>query len=201
MNQKSFYNLEYIIEINEKRIEEYIAAYQHMLGRFTDIIVIYSAITIFLIPICQEIFRGEISHWLLTICFTAFIILFLFSLYYAVKFIIPVDIALLASPQRYYTIMRLTYEEVFALGIQNIEEEANKLIQASYLHELEETLEINKMNFLRKSSFHLKALVLGISAAIPFLVCLGFHILKNEDKNRKIQIVDLVIRNNVSYSK
>jgi len=41
---RSFYELDYIIEISEKRLAEYTALYQKVLERFTNIILIYSAL-------------------------------------------------------------------------------------------------------------------------------------------------------------
>jgi hypothetical protein len=54
MNEKSFYNLDYIIEINEQRLNQYITAYHKVLERLTHIILVYSAIAIFLIPLIQD---------------------------------------------------------------------------------------------------------------------------------------------------
>ncbi len=44
---KSFYDLDCIIEINESRLEQYTSAYQKVLERLTNVILIYSALTIF----------------------------------------------------------------------------------------------------------------------------------------------------------
>lgn len=57
MGKLSFYDLDYIIEANEKRLEQYSSAYQKSLDKFTNILIIYSAIAIFLIPIVQTLFR------------------------------------------------------------------------------------------------------------------------------------------------
>jgi hypothetical protein len=57
----SFYDLDYIIEINEKRLEQYSGAYQKNVDRFTNILVIYSAFAIFLIPIVQSLFFTELT--------------------------------------------------------------------------------------------------------------------------------------------
>lgn len=42
--ENSFYNLDYIISLGEKRVDLYLSAYQGVLGRLTNIILIYSAI-------------------------------------------------------------------------------------------------------------------------------------------------------------
>lgn len=76
MSTKSFYDLDYIIELNEKRLDQYTSSYQKVLERLTNIILIYSAITIFLVPIVQDVFLAEIRHWVLYICFAAFAVFF-----------------------------------------------------------------------------------------------------------------------------
>src|SRR6266508_3683286 len=98
---KSFYELDYIIEINEKRIEQYLSAYQKVLERVTNIILIYSAITIFLISIIKTVFFNKDCPWFLYTCFAAFVLLFLVSLYYTVRLVIPVEIAYLTAPKKY----------------------------------------------------------------------------------------------------
>lgn len=78
MDTKSFYNLDYIIEINEKRHEQYTSAYQKVLERFTIIILIYSALTIFLIPLIKEL----LSHGNRSIYFIISFIFLQFCLLY-----------------------------------------------------------------------------------------------------------------------
>lgn len=70
---KSFYDLDYIIEINERRIEELSSNYQKVLERITNIILIYSAIAIFLVPLIQDLCWNTISHWIFTCSFIMFL--------------------------------------------------------------------------------------------------------------------------------
>jgi hypothetical protein len=106
----SFYDLDYIIEINEKRAEDYSAAYQKVQERFTNIILIYSGIAIYLVPIIQDIFPLEIKNYWLYAIFVVFLIPFCFSLYNTIRLVIPVQIADPDSPDQYYKTIRLAYE-------------------------------------------------------------------------------------------
>ncbi len=196
MSQKSFYDLEYIIEINEKRIEEYISAYQKVLERLTNIIIIYSAIAIFLVPIYQDICHFEITHWFLRMCFMIFVTLFLLSLYFTVRLIIPIEVSYLTSPRMYYETIRIQYEQ--RIG-PNRQADIIKLLQASYINELEQALEMNIRVFTRKSSFYYNALMFGLLSAIPFLICLGFHITKKEDETQKVEVVNYEKYLNLHY--
>ena len=54
MGEKSFYELDYIIEISEQRLDQYTVAYQRVLEKITHIVIVYSAITIFLIPSVRD---------------------------------------------------------------------------------------------------------------------------------------------------
>jgi hypothetical protein len=57
----SFYDLDYIIEINQKRLEEYNASLQLVLGRLTNIILIYSGLGIFLVTFIQHAIDGDLN--------------------------------------------------------------------------------------------------------------------------------------------
>lgn len=182
---KSFYDLDYIIEINEKRIEQYLTAYQKVLERFTNIILIYSAITIFLFSIIKIVLFNKDCPAFLLACFIAFIVLFTISLLYTVRFIIPIDVAYLSAPKKYYEEFRLTYEG-------NIRKRAviEKLLKASYINELEKTLNNNEQVFRRKSSFYYNALMYALFSAVPYIICIGFHISQKEDNIQKVEMIN-----------
>jgi|RhiMetdeSRZDD1v2_1073273.scaffolds.fasta_scaffold04913_3 hypothetical protein len=182
---KSFYDLDYIIEINEKRIEQYLSAYQKVLERLTNIILIYSAITIFLTSIIKIVFINKHCPTFLYPCFGAFVLLFAVSLYFTVRLIIPVDIYYLTAPRKYYEDFRLVYEEI----IQN-QTEVEKLLKASYIDELEKILGNYQQVFRRKSSFYYNALMYALLSAVPYIICIGFHISKKEENIQKVEIVN-----------
>lgn len=181
----SFYNLDYIILKIEKRLENLGSVYQKVLERFTNIILIYSAIAIFLVSIIQDIFWTRITHWLFISAFTLFSILFIISLVFTIRLLIPVEIAYLEPLQKYYSEYRLKYEKTTA-----VKEEVDKLLKASYIDELEEAIERNTAAFQRKSHFYYSALTYSLISVVPYLVCLGFHIAKKEETIQKVHIVN-----------
>jgi hypothetical protein len=180
---KSFYDLDYIIEINEDRIEQYTSAYQQVLSKLTNIILIYSAITIFLIPIIQEVFMPG-KNVLLYICFGLFTVLFFTSLVFTIKLVFPIEVAYLIEPGKYYKDYRLQYEQTMT-GQHNID----NALKASYIGELEKAVATNDRVFKRKSSFYYNALIFALASTIPFLLCLGYHVFQKDDKIQKIEIV------------
>lgn len=188
---KSFYDLDYIIEINENRVEQYTSAYQQVLSKLTNIILIYSAIAIFLIPIIQEVFTPDKS-FVLYICFAIFTGLFITSLVFAIKLVFPIQVAYLIEPEKYYKDYRLLYEQTMT-----VQKEIDNALKASYIGELEAAVAINDKVFKRKSSFYYNALIFALVSTIPFLLCLGYHIFQKDDKIQKIEIVKSKINCNL----
>jgi len=186
---KSFYNLDYIIEINEKRHEQYTSAYQKVLERFTNIILIYSAITIFLIPLIQGLIKRMIpvstNHWVFCISFGVFAFFFLISVYNTIRLIIPEEVSYLEIPKKYYT----DYLTIYETTIPD-KTEVTKLLKASYITELETAVRKNEAVFRKKSSFYYNALMFALISVVPYLVCLGFHITSKEETVQKIEIVN-----------
>lgn len=181
---KSFYDLDYIIEINEKRVDQYTAAYQQVLSKLTNIILIYSAVALFLIPIVQEVFVPGKSITLYC-CFGQFALLFIVSLLFTIKLIFPIEVAYLSEPGKYYKEYRIDREKTLS-----IQDDVDKSLKASYIIELEKAVMVNDKVFKRKSSFYYNALIFALLSTIPFLLCLGYHIFQKDEKIQKIEIVN-----------
>ena len=185
MDNNSFYSLDYIIELNEKRLEQFSEVYQKNLSRFTNILIIYSAIAVFIVQITQALFFGGHRIWLNYVCFFLFVALFLYSIVYTIKLLIPVDVAYLIEPKAYYVDFRLSYE---AEG--KGKEEADNLVKASYINELEKAVASNNSLFKRKGYFYYRALMSGLICCIPYVICLVFHFVYKADDIQKVEIVN-----------
>lgn len=184
MNKVSFYDLDYIIELNEQRLEQYSNAYQKNLDKFTNILIIYSAIAIFLIPIVQTLFLTEPRHWLHYVSFFLFLIPFFYSLVFTIRLLIPVEVAYLIEPKTYYEKFRLEYE---AEG--KSQEITDKYLKASYINELEKAVTANNFVFKRKGLFYFRALASALIASVPYLLCLAFHFSIKNDNIQKVELV------------
>jgi len=188
---KSFYDLDYIIETGEKRLEQYTSAYQQVLSRFTNIIIVYSAIGIYLVPIIQDYLQSH--DYFFSISIALFIFTLAVSVYYTIRLLIPVDIAYLQVTRTYYQDLRLKYEST-RINDQMTEdvkvfqrETINKLIKASYIDELNIGQENNRSVFSRKSSFYYNALLWGLIAIIPYILCIGNHITRRTISCKKLK--------------
>jgi hypothetical protein len=172
MNKFSFYDLDYIIDLNERRLEQYTTAYQKNLDKFTNLLIVYSAIGVFLVPVIQTLFLSGVRHWLHYASFFFFLPLFIYSVTYTIRLLIPIEVAYLIEPKIYYEKLRLQYEQ----DGKN-EELTNRYLKASYINELEKAVAANNYVFKRKGLFYYRAFSTSLMAVIPYLLCLAFHFL------------------------
>lgn len=191
--ENSFYDLDYIISLGEKRVDLYLSAYQTVLSRITNIILVYSAIGIYLIPIIQDIIHGAaVIYCILAIAFFAMIVV---SLIFTIRLMIPIKVAYLDVIDRYSTNLRNRYEEKFLKpGVTgDIEKQAkvtiDRYLKASYIDELSEAQTINQGVFVTKSSLYYRALIWGLAAIMPYVACIGFHLSRKNDKVEKVHLV------------
>ena len=182
---KSFYDLDYIIEINEKRLAEYTGLYQKSFERLTNIILIYSALGIFLVPLTQHVIAADITGAWFYVFFSVFAILLIISVVYLIRLLLPVEIAYLEPPKRYYAEYKADLEYL-AVENQSIVDDS---LKGSYILELEDAIEVNSYAFKQKNFFFYNALLFALLAIIPYIACLGFHLSKKEDKVQKVEIL------------
>ena len=205
--ENSFYDLDYIITLGERRVDLYLSAYQGVLGRLTNIIIIYSAIGIYLIPIIQDLIDGAtIVYYVVGAIFLGIIVT---SVIFTIRLLFPIKVAYLEVSDRYSTSLRSEYEKKFLASdlSEDKEKEAkhkiDNYLKASYIAELSEAQEINQRVFVSKSSFYYRALVYGLAAIIPYVICIGFHLSRKDDKIQKVhlvyqkKIVTCILSNNV----
>ena len=191
--ENSFYNLAYIISLGEKRVDLYLSAYQGVLGRLTNIIIIYSAIGIYLIPIIQDLIDGAaIVYYVIATIFLGAIVI---SVIFTIRLLIPIRVAYLEVSDRYSTSLRNEYEKKFLSSdlseekVREAKDKIDKYLKASYIAELSESQEINQKVSVSKSSFYYRALIYGLAAIIPYVICIGFHLSRKDDKVQKVHLV------------
>lgn len=182
---KSFFDLDYIIELNEKRLEEYTALYQKVFEKLTHIILIYSALGIFLVTLIQHVIEKDIKPPLFYLFITIFIILILISIIFFIKLLLPIEIAYLDPPKKYYGDFKLQLEVLKNVNQKNEDDS----LKGSYILELEAAITNNGNVFRKKSSFYYRALLFALLAVLPYLVCLGYHISEKEDRIQKVKLI------------
>jgi hypothetical protein len=152
---KSFYDLDYIIDISEKRLAEYTVLYQKVLERLTNVILICSALGIFLIPLVQHAINADMKGLIYYLFFLLFIGLLSASIVYFIKLLLPAGIAYLDPPNKYYGTFREQLEGIYSQDKETVDES----LKASYILDLEEAIQVNGDAFKRKNSFFNNALV------------------------------------------
>jgi hypothetical protein len=177
MPGNSFYDLDHIIAKNEQRLEQYGSAYEKLMERLTNIIVIFSAMAIFLIPIVREVFWGGEKSWVLNGCFVLFVVLFGISVVNTVRLLLPVHLAMLRMPEKYYIEEKVSYEN-FTKNKNTVD----ALLKASYIRELQVALLVNLNILQRKILFHARALNYALLSIIPFLICFGWCLANHVDE-------------------
>ncbi len=187
MGNKSFYDLDYIIEINEQRLEQYANLHQKSVDRFTTLLVIYSAFCIFLLPIIQTLFFSkEQYHWSYYCSFYLFCALSIISIVNSIMLLSPGALYILVAPNTYYTGIKQFFE---AKSIPP--RQSDDLIKSYYITELEIAITTNMLKLNRKTSFYNRAFHFAIMACIPYLHCIWMEmhfekktILKKEETNK-----------------
>lgn len=180
MAGKSFYDLDYIIEINEQRFGQYMSAYNELMGKLTNIVLIYSAVAIFLIPVVRNVFWAGAGNWVLNVSFVVFAVLFGISIFYTVRLILPKSLFHLEMPKRIYNESRAKYEQ-----ITDDRTTLEYYLKITYIIELEDSLKLNKENFVRKSNFYSNALIFALLSLLPYLICFWFFVSNERDKSLK----------------
>jgi hypothetical protein len=181
----SFYNLDYLIEINQKRLEDYNSSMQKVLEKLTHIILIYSGLGIFLVSLIQHVMDADIDTALFYVFFSIFSGLIVISLVYFIRLLLPAEIACLDPPEVYYK----NYRAQMELGYPSDQETIDDSLKGAYILELESAIYINNQIYSRKNSFYYRALIFALLAVIPYIFCLGFHLSKKDDKIQKIELV------------
>jgi hypothetical protein len=179
---KSFYDLDYAVELAEKRVEQYTSTYQTILGRLTNIILVYSVFSIYLIPILQDFPR--IYSWLFRVATLATFALIAISLFFTMRLIWPVYIYNLEPSRLYFSDLRLQYEkrmirpEMATNEVDSVRDTINGLLKATYIDELNKIQKNNLDTSVKKDNYYFKAMAWALIAVLPYVVCAGFHIVK-----------------------
>lgn len=195
---KSFYDYDYYIELNEKRQETLKSEFDKAMGRISNIVIIYSVFSVFLIAIWKDLlitnlsiksFFGSVNGWYIFFAI-AFLILFIISIYFTIRFVLPITAPAQEPPKVYYNETRLKLEPNYSNPQGGIDQnKVSDALKLAYLTELEEIIDwwIDLVD--QKAAFYFYALRLSLAAFLPFIICLIFHTAKS-DKPTQIEVVN-----------
>lgn len=194
-SRKSFYDFDYIIELGEKRVEQYIGGCQLILGRTTNIILIYSIMGIYLVPVIQDF--TQFPSGFLRVNAAIFMTILIVSVFFAIRLLLPFDITYFQKSSIYYQDLRQKYEAKILKPAMTAEEITaaqaliNNLLKASYIDELIRSQNNNAAILGQKTSYYYRALLWGLIAMAPYILCVGFHITRKVDSIQKVELVNV----------
>lgn len=67
----------------------------------------------------------------------------------------------------------------------------NNLLKASYIDELIRSQNNNAAILKQRTSFYYRALLWGLIAMAPYILCVGFHITRKVDSIQKVELVNI----------
>jgi len=108
----------------------------------------------------------------------------------------PVYVSYLEISKHYYEDLRIQYEtreinnKMTPDEIEEVKKRINQLLKASYIDELNNAQVNNRNVFVKKSAHYYRALLFGLMAAAPYVLCIGYHISKRDEKAQKVEIVN-----------
>jgi hypothetical protein len=185
---KNFRDIDYQIELNEKRLDFYNSSYQKTQGKFAIIMIFYSLFAVYIAQLfffIGDCLKGTISEISIMFYIGSLVIFLIFlgrSIYHTYRFLVPIEIAYMELPEVFYKDTLKVYKQN---GVA--EEELNEKLKDSYLLQQEESLRHNRDAFENKSELFYKSLVNAIFAIIPFVIAVSFYV-GNKDDIQKVEI-------------
>lgn len=183
----NFDDIDFQIELNKKRLEIERNRYNDFRNRIPILTLLYTVYVGYTIQLFKFAFLGGyFLKWYFGIPFSIFVVLFLVSLYYTIKLIIPKNIAHQDLPLFFYKDVKKMYNKQ-----EDIQEnEIKYYIRESYKYQLEESVEKTFKLCNKQSKLHYWSLVLALAALIPYMICIGVKLSKEPDDIIKIEIIE-----------
>lgn len=188
---KDFKDIDYQIDLNEKRLDFYNSSYQKTQSKFAIIMIFYSLFAVYvaqLLFFIGDCINGSVSELSISFYIGSLVVFVFFlgkSIYHTYKFLVPIEIAYMELPE-------IFYKDTMDMYRQNgiAEADLNKKTKDSYLLQQEESLKHNRNAFEDKSELFYKALINAIFAIIPFVIAVSFYV-GNKDDIQKVKIENI----------
>ncbi len=169
---KDFLDIDYQIDLNIKAIDELFVGYNKTQNKISILVLFYSLISIYLVPLLLYLFsyQNSVSYYIILTLFISLLVLLVYSLIQTCLFIKPDLISFKHNP-------KVFYKETFNLYKEKLEtddsEVINEYIKVSYLNHLEDCIEHNELIFKEKSKNYYKSFITLTIALIFYFLCVG----------------------------
>lgn len=169
---KSLFEIGELIVIHERRLEQYVGAYQRYTDKLTHLLFIYSAVAIFLMPITLDLFKsGREVHWVYFACYWLLLGMLVVSMIYAGRLIMPRE-SVLPEPLGTYTDLQ---KKLAAAGMD--EGDIERMLMKDYLRDMMNLLTVIAGMTKRKEKYYRWMFYWGLAAIVPYIICLIFHLI------------------------
>ncbi len=180
---KDFLNIDYQIDLNTKVLEDLINGYNKTQNKISVLVLFYSLISIYIVPICIALFDFQCTfyYYLYLAVFIFFFVLLIRSLYYTYRLLKPDYISFSEDPSKFYRDLLNQYK--LTLETEN-PEILNEYIKTSYLQNLEIGIERNNKLFMDKGRFYYRSFQSIIFSIICYAFCVGYVQFADINKNQ-----------------
>lgn len=187
-----FENVDYQIELNQKRFDEEYLRYNQIISRIGYIMLFYTVYAAYLIQLIQYLISlPSIIH-----IYSLFFLIFVFSLgisiYHSIRLLIPVNIAYKEMPKDFYASLK---DQYISQGITA--NEINLYIKETYKIQLESGVEHNFEVNNKKSKHNYYAIIFCIIGLLPYIICIGFKVSADKDPVQKVEIVRSIFSDSI----
>ncbi|RAJ88241.1 hypothetical protein CLV59_1011009 [Chitinophaga dinghuensis] len=134
---KSFYSNDYLIEVNEKRCAEYLAASQQFSSKFTVMVVIYSAMSASLWSICRDVLTAGFKNNFMLWTFLLFALCYGLSILFTFLLLIPDEKIAIEGPAYYSNVLKKFLEKAVPKHQIPLSTVIDKELSSYYLADIE----------------------------------------------------------------
>lgn len=166
----------YQIDMHERRLEQYMHAYQRYMDKLAHLLFLYSAVAIFLLPIAKQLMLGECRmHGLYYTCFFLLLMMLGISVFYAARLMLPAKSLLPVPLSRYYGLI----DVMTLVGMDECQ--IDKELTDRYVSDLKALVRVWCDLITRKENYYRRMCLWGVLVIIPYVVCLIFHMIYEMD--------------------
>jgi len=174
------------VKLNQNRLKEESERYYEIKSRIGILSIFYSIFAAYTVQLIKFAVTSENLTWLYYSVLVLFVLLFCLSVIFAIRLLIPKEVAFKEVPKIFYGKLQKDYSENPSIPKEHIK----YYIRESYLHQIENAVDSNYKLNNRKSKFHYYAFTFALLAAIPYLTCVGIKTTKDPVDIQKVELTN-----------
>lgn len=174
------------VELNQNRLKEESERYYEIKSRIGILSIFYSVFAAYTVQLMKFAITNESLSWVYSIFLILFLLLFCLSVIFAIRLLIPKEVAFKEVPKIFYKDLHEEYSNDSRIQAAHVK----YYIRESYLNQLEKAVDSNYKLNNRKSKFHYYAFTFALLAIIPYLTCIGIKTTKDPIDVQKVELTN-----------